>query len=801
MLNFLFTKVLFMSLAGGVVILLLRLFALFTRRAFSCRWNYYIWLLAVGILLFPLSMPARSHSAVPAQTAAVQRQGLPAAGTADQTAAQQTGLDGAGTGARNQTTGQTPARAENSEAAEPGTVPADQNSAARVHTFRPLWNRARTALPWVWLAGFLFFFLRHLLRRTRFGRRMRRLAVSPSASQQAALAEAAEALGMRRPPRLLAFDAACSPFIAGIFRPVVYIPRSAADKDALLLVFRHELTHCRRGDLLYKLLLELVCALHFFNPLVWYMRREADRFCELSCDEQVADGMDAETRKRYSLMLLTQTQQQRLNLQGGAALFERRSNLKERIEIIMLQRRVKRFTMLISVLLTLSLGVSFFLFASLVNAQNSTTLTQFIYSGNLDYAAIYSRNNEYPFDDIRPAIDSDSIFTYTKFAGQPRLEASFIDENGNYFALRLTRVLRTYAMGHALEGTFTLTRNGEAVFEDQSGHVTDLPPRMDPSAQTEVSVDFAADGTAVRFQCSGQIQPSDSAWFAAERMKRAEAKRQGDFQEVYTGELLESTVGGQNVSAEAIAAWNAETAANPDPETIAYSVEAQYAEAPVLCFSAADPPVYVRLYTYGHQSVSSDSISGMFLVRTDGVDTDSFTGTLSGLNGNPGDVVALKSDDGAYLWRSRIAEPPGPEPLRVYGTGGAPEQYYTEGEDVFIGTPYEQDQFDREEHNRLYKRIVVDESGNVMLVVPAEYQQGEALNVEMGSGYSISTSWENMLGRSYVIDADGTILRRAILLQDPDTWWYKAVIPLENQHWEFKDAPRVPSISGADTNV
>lgn len=119
---------------------------------------------------------------------------------------------------------------------------------------------------------------------------------------------------------------------------------------------------------------------------------------------------------------------------------------------------------------------------------------------------------------------------------------------------------------------------------------------------------------------------------------------------------------------------------------------------------------------------------------------------------------------------------------------------------MFIGTPYEQDQFEREEHNRLYKRIVVDENNNVMLVVPAEYQQGEALNVEKDGSYDLSMNWENMLGRSYVINADGTILRRAILLQDPDTWWYKAVIPLENQYWEFKEEPQVPSISGADAN-
>lgn len=119
MLNFLFTKVLFMSLAGGAAILLLRLLALFTRRAFSCRWNYYIWLLAVGILLFPLSMPSRSQSLVPARTAAVQQQVPAAAAAGAHDTAQQAAEDGAVTGAQNRISGQTVSQAENNgEAAE-----------------------------------------------------------------------------------------------------------------------------------------------------------------------------------------------------------------------------------------------------------------------------------------------------------------------------------------------------------------------------------------------------------------------------------------------------------------------------------------------------------------------------------------------------------------------------------------------------------------------------------------------------------------------------------------------------------
>ena len=60
----------------------------------------------------------------------------------------------------------------------------------------------------------------------------------------------------------------------------------------LKMIFRHELVHVMRHDLWYKLLLVAVSTVHWFNPIIHWMVRAADRDLEISCDERVTRQKD-----------------------------------------------------------------------------------------------------------------------------------------------------------------------------------------------------------------------------------------------------------------------------------------------------------------------------------------------------------------------------------------------------------------------------------------------------------------------------------------------------------------------------
>lgn len=95
------------------------------------------------------------------------------------------------------------------------------------------------------------------------------------------------------------------PMALGLLRPTVFLPEGVEDRGRLEDILRHELTHLRRHDLLYKWFSVAVTSLHWFNPLMPVFRREMARRCELSCDEAAAGDLSPAERRRYGETLLS----------------------------------------------------------------------------------------------------------------------------------------------------------------------------------------------------------------------------------------------------------------------------------------------------------------------------------------------------------------------------------------------------------------------------------------------------------------------------------------------------------------
>lgn len=98
-------------------------------------------------------------------------------------------------------------------------------------------------------------------------------------------------------------EQAASPFVLGLFRPVIYLPYHVADTD-LPYVIAHEQAHIRRGDPWWKLLGFLLLAVYWFDPLLWLAYLLLCRDIEAACDERVIRGMEKEYRRGYSTALL-----------------------------------------------------------------------------------------------------------------------------------------------------------------------------------------------------------------------------------------------------------------------------------------------------------------------------------------------------------------------------------------------------------------------------------------------------------------------------------------------------------------
>ena len=109
---------------------------------------------------------------------------------------------------------------------------------------------------------------------------------------------------IKNPPRLLVWEGLTSPMLAGLRNPGLYVPEKAFSLEDLEFIFSHELSHYMRHDLWYKMLMLVVTTIHWFNPALYWMEREAEKDIENLCDGKMAAHYTMKDRMKYGELLL-----------------------------------------------------------------------------------------------------------------------------------------------------------------------------------------------------------------------------------------------------------------------------------------------------------------------------------------------------------------------------------------------------------------------------------------------------------------------------------------------------------------
>ena len=116
-------------------------------------------------------------------------------------------------------------------------------------------------------------------------------------------------LELRRPVRLLESADFQTPVTWGWWYPVALIPSGSDswDIERKRIVLLHELTHVRHAHWPMQIAATVACAVHWFNPLVWFAARRLEIERERACDEAVlAQGTKASDYATH-LMEIAQT--------------------------------------------------------------------------------------------------------------------------------------------------------------------------------------------------------------------------------------------------------------------------------------------------------------------------------------------------------------------------------------------------------------------------------------------------------------------------------------------------------------
>lgn len=157
-----------------------------------------------------------------------------------------------------------------------------------------------------WIGGAVLVLARTLYRHAAFCRLVRRCAVPVTGGDAFdAARELCGRLGIRKAVPLLRCSCVSSPMVIGLFRPRILLPCQEYSAAEWRLILHHELIHYKRKDILFKIILAVCRAVHWFNPFLYPISRMIGRECEIACDEAVVRNASEETKKRYCQAILS----------------------------------------------------------------------------------------------------------------------------------------------------------------------------------------------------------------------------------------------------------------------------------------------------------------------------------------------------------------------------------------------------------------------------------------------------------------------------------------------------------------
>ncbi len=279
------------SLLGSLAILAMLVLKPLWRERYRAKTRCWLWLALAVFLLLPVDFSVKN---APVQAAPPKDYTL-FVGT-DKTAIQST--DNL-FGDMAEKSGQSPAQVRDTIIQRPVTNPEQKTT-----RYIPV----TTILFYGYLAGAAAFLLYQGVSYALFRRTVRRWKRDVARADYASLlSDTARDLGVSA-PEMIVCEAISTPAVTGLLRPRLLLPHEHYDVQELRYILRHELCHLKRRDMLLKLVLLAANAMHWFNPVVYLMLRQADEDIELACDSAATDGLELPERAAYSRTLLAAVQ-------------------------------------------------------------------------------------------------------------------------------------------------------------------------------------------------------------------------------------------------------------------------------------------------------------------------------------------------------------------------------------------------------------------------------------------------------------------------------------------------------------
>ena len=335
MLEYIFKAILITSLLGTAATLILTILKPITRKVFSSSWHYYMWLLVLVTMILPLRI-----------TIPVQTQTVSTIDTVDVLYEEEIIYNPI-----QQVEQEIQLNTEQENNTDSGIEKLSLYTQKNLYIISIIWLLGMVVLFALKLFGYAFFLIK--LRRC---------------SDKISCPELLKYTNKRIITRTS--DKISSPLMIGLLKPTLLLPKTTMTEEQFDNILAHEMVHFKRKDIWYKWFISIVKCIHWYNPTVYYISKQADIECEISCDLAVVKGMSEEQETNYIntiLTLLAAGNQRKAALTTGMT--SDKKTLKRRFTMIKNKVKFNKKTLIISLILALVVLCGTVLASGLLNGK------------------------------------------------------------------------------------------------------------------------------------------------------------------------------------------------------------------------------------------------------------------------------------------------------------------------------------------------------------------------------------------------------------------------------------------------
>ncbi|MCR4695603.1 MAG: M56 family metallopeptidase [Pseudobutyrivibrio sp.] len=149
-------------------------------------------------------------------------------------------------------------------------------------------------LTWAWAVGIIIGFIELLIEYDSFDRKIKKLNKSLDIKLTEAIKLLQEKQGGKNYNKIRVYRSGDvnSPFGCGIIDKKIFIPNRDYSELNINNILLHEYMHHKNGDIKIKLLVNVLCVLYWWNPLVYMLKYNMESYFEMRCDLEVVNNMD-----------------------------------------------------------------------------------------------------------------------------------------------------------------------------------------------------------------------------------------------------------------------------------------------------------------------------------------------------------------------------------------------------------------------------------------------------------------------------------------------------------------------------